>query len=58
MECLYTNGVSKDAQERLNVFMFIVSESCLPGAEVEGPDIQSKVGLFVFVEYHFCGVMI
>ena len=39
MECLYTNGVSKDAQERLNVFMFIVGESCLPGAEVEGPDI-------------------
>ena len=35
--------------------MFIVGESCLPGAEVEGPDIQSKVGLFVFVEYHFCG---
>ena len=38
--------------------MFIVGESCLPGSEVEGSDIQSKVGLFVFVEYHFCGVMI
>ena len=34
--------------------MFIVGESCLPAGGLAGY-IQSKVSLFVYVEYYFCG---